>query len=901
MKKPMVKAMAGALALTMVVTMPMTASAFSFADVFNVVKSAVTDTKTNTNTKNLPEETEPETKPEETEPETEPETKPEETEQNKTTTLPDGNQVGVIEHPGQTGTTTITTTNTNGLDSFKGGQENDKYIIGLTVDKEVVEVEVGGKTETVTATVVMSDGSQVTGDELKDLLVFRKLSTDAAGQDITAGSVAYSYDWAAGGFKAVKRDTLEIRANHGGSFYIEAALKTDKSGEYKYTQRILVNVKEYATELTLADLAGYAKHTYSLEAGLGRTPGTSNDKITYTAFEEKTTTKGVVESSTKYVKVNANNTLTINKDIPADKKVFVKAVSEKGVVAEARITTKEATPITKLTAENKKVALDFNDFDNGVADYADLHVVASVGKGRDTKVVDGSAVTTTDEVTWTSKNPAIACVTEVGNDKFVGSWATVNAVKPGKTTVTAKATSGKSVTFSITVTADLQKIIAILDTEDNEANANKVYSGQTVQLHAVKDPAQANTKITWVSSDKSIATVDKNGLVKVNAKNKDGKVTITAQFAKKTWNADKKKTEVKAADKKTVCEKGYTLTVTKSELKADKIVLDDTYKIGKEVKNSDGSIKSDVIYVTKFDDYNAEGQKKVDGKYVSSEDNVDILNNMLAWTSSKAANVSVDATGFATAKNAGKVTLTASVVNAAGKTLKAKVSVASTQVVKALETNKKVVNVTFSGNSVKPVTLKVTKQLPKNATKESLRWEIVESTCDSASIAYASNNTKFDAKKYVAGTASAKLSFGEGVAYGDTVTVKVTAANGASQLIVVNVVKPTTKVEFRTDVEKATTKISKTQELKVGATYDYNLYDLATIISGKGANATAVKAGTPEYEDVTFSVNKSGIVTIGQDGTVYGVKAGTVKVKATTPSGKSATLTIKVVNPTRGK
>lgn len=892
MKKPMVKAMAGALALTMVVTMPMTASAFSFADVFNVVKSAVTDTKTNTNTKNLPEETEPETKPEETEPET----KPEETEQNKTTTLPDGNQVGVIEHPGQTGTTTITTTNTNGLDSFKGGQENDKYIIGLTVDKEVVEVEVGGKTETVTATVVMSDGSQVTGDELKDLLVFRKLSTDAAGQDITAGSVAYSYDWAAGGFNAVKRDTLEIRANHGGSFYIEAALKTDKSGEYKYTQRILVNVKEYATDLALADLEGYAKHTYSLDAGLTRTPETSNDKITYTAFEEKTTSKGVVENATKYVKVNANNSLTINKDIPADKKVFVKAVSEKGVVAEARITTKEATPITKLTAENKKVALDFNDFDNGVADYADLHVVASVGKGRDTKVVDGSAVTTTDEVTWTSKNPAIACVTEVGNDKFVGSWATVNAVKPGKTTVTAKATSGKSVTFSITVTADLQKIIAIVDENGDSANAFDVYPGQKVELEAEIDPAEANTKITWKSDNKNV-TVNK-GLVTVKPKNEAYTAKIYAEFTRKYYDASSKKFKTEKVSTKDSAY--YTLTVTKSDLKAEKIVLDDTYKIGKEVYKND-SITSDVIYVTKFDDYNAAGQKKVDGKYVSSEDNAEILNNMLTWTSSKAANVSVDATGFATAKNAGKVTLTASVVNEAGKTLKAKVSVASTQVVRALETNKKVVNVTFSGNSVKPVTLKVTKQLPKNATKESLRWEIVESTCDSASIAYASNKTKFDAKKYVAGTASAKLSFGEGVAYGDSITVKVTAANGASQLIVVNVVRPTTKVEFRTDVEKATTKISKTQELKVGATYDYNLYDLATIISGKGANAKAVKAGTPEYEDVTFSVNKSGIVTIGQDGTVYGVKAGTVKITAKTPSGKSATLTIKVVNPTRGK
>ena len=842
MRKPMVKAMACALAFTMVATTPLSASASGIAGLYSTGESTTktaTETETTTKTKTL-----------------------------------DGKEVEKIEHRDEngnlnsTGTTTITTTNTNGLDSYEGGQENDKYIIGVNFDKEVINLEAGEETG-ITAMVLFSDGTSMNADNFKDLLVFRKIQTKAEGQSLGAGSVTYAnYDWTAGGMDILTRDTLKVRGIHGGSFYIEAALKTDKSGEYKYFDVVAVNVKEYAESITtIPELSGYAKHTYSLEdLGLTREAATSNDEIILTAYE----VRNGVEKNTSYVKVNKDNTFTIKKDIGSSvsgsslkAEVWVKAVSEKGKIAKTQITTKKATPITKID-KVAKVELGFNTWDKTTADVT---LKTYIGKN-----VPDDEEKTTDVITWTTKNANVATVAST-----TGKSNTIIATGAGKTVITAKATSGKSVKINVTVTADLQAITAIVDEDGN--NSSEVYPGQKVQLTAVKDPAQSNTKITWISSNKNIAKVDKNGVVTASSKNKDanlGEVKITAKFTRVNENGSKTK-NVEA-------EKSYTLTVKKSELTADKLVLDDTYKIGKETPNKDGSLKADVIYVTKYDDYNAEATMK-NGSAATDADgktfDTNLLNNMLTWTSSKAKAASVDGTGYTKALSAGKTNVTASVVNAKGKTLKAKVSVASTQAVTSLQTNKTVVNVSPDKNGkIKDVTLKVSKQLPKKATKESLTWELVEG---SGSISLKDNNSYFNSKKYVGKTASAKVQF-SGAQVGDSATIKVTAANGATTTVVVNVVNATKKVKFA----------EKTIRPSVGDEVG-NLYDMVTIVSDKDVKASDVKAGNETgYENVEFSVNKSGIVTIDAKGNVYAVKKGTVKITAKTPSGKKAVMTVKV-------
>lgn len=69
--------------------------------------------------------------------------------------------------------------------------------------------------------------------------------------------------------------------------------------------------------------------------------------------------------------------------------------------------------------------------------------------------------------------------------------------------------------------------------------------------------------------------------------------------------------------------------------------------------------------------------------------------------------------------------------------------------------------------------------------------------------------------------------------------------------------------------------------INIGTTSDTNFYT----------------AGTNDCENVTYSVNKKGIVSIDSDGTVHAINKGTVTITAKTPLGKKATLKVIVGLP----
>ena len=136
-------------------------------------------------------------------------------------------------------------------------------------------------------------------------------------------------------------------------------------------------------------------------------------------------------------------------------------------------------------------------------------------------------------VTWKSSNTKIATVDKNG---------TVKGLKSGKVTITVTTTDGnKTVKKEITV-KDTQTTTPTTPDKDNtdpkpntpsDVNVTGVKIegdkdinvGNTVQLTAVVSPTNAtNKKVTWKSSNESVAKVDTNGLVTgLN----DGTVTIT--------------------------------------------------------------------------------------------------------------------------------------------------------------------------------------------------------------------------------------------------------------------------------------------------------------------------------------------------------------------------------------
>lgn len=118
-------------------------------------------------------------------------------------------------------------------------------------------------------------------------------------------------------------------------------------------------------------------------------------------------------------------------------------------------------------------------------------------------------------VTWVSKDPSIATVSENG---------VVTGVAPGKTTVMAVSTSGVYKTCKITV-----KPLAVAKVTLSQTTAT-LKSGDTLQLSCTLAPENADDlRVRWSSSKSSVASVDpQTGLVTAK---KNGTATITCKSA----------------------------------------------------------------------------------------------------------------------------------------------------------------------------------------------------------------------------------------------------------------------------------------------------------------------------------------------------------------------------------
>lgn len=131
--------------------------------------------------------------------------------------------------------------------------------------------------------------------------------------------------------------------------------------------------------------------------------------------------------------------------------------------------------------------------------------ITITAEGDKTKLILGETVQLTasvEGVTWESKNPEVASVSESG---------LVTSLKEGSTSITASKDGYKA--GAITIKVELEKI-TVTAAEDKTS----LLAGQTVQLTASQDG------VTWESSDETIATVN-NGLVTAI---KFGDVTIKA-------------------------------------------------------------------------------------------------------------------------------------------------------------------------------------------------------------------------------------------------------------------------------------------------------------------------------------------------------------------------------------
>lgn len=278
--------------------------------------------------------------------------------------------------------------------------------------------------------------------------------------------------------------TGKVTAIKAGTTVITATAKDDSGISASCTVQVTVpTVKVTGITLNKTTASVVKGKTVALTATV--TPDTATDKT----IKWTTSNKNVATVSTDgVVTAKAAGTAIIT----------ATAADDSGVKATCKITV--TNPVVKVT----KVTLN--------------KTTASVAKGKTLtlKATVTPTNATNKNVTWKSSNTKIATVD--GNGK-------VTAVAAGTATITctAKADKSKSATCKITVTNPAVKVTKL---RMNKTSVD-LLKGKTVQLKVTVAPSNATNKaVTWTSSNKRIATVTSNGLVKAV---RTGTVTITAK------------------------------------------------------------------------------------------------------------------------------------------------------------------------------------------------------------------------------------------------------------------------------------------------------------------------------------------------------------------------------------
>ena len=126
------------------------------------------------------------------------------------------------------------------------------------------------------------------------------------------------------------------------------------------------------------------------------------------------------------------------------------------------------------------------------------------------------------DLVWTSSDPSIATVDSNG---------VVKGLKAGTVTITAKTKDGK-VMASTTITIQ-EKSPTEVESVSFSQDSYSVKTGDVINLIAIIKPSElSDSKLTWTSSNPSIATVDSNGKVKGVSVGKTS-ITVTTSNGKK--------------------------------------------------------------------------------------------------------------------------------------------------------------------------------------------------------------------------------------------------------------------------------------------------------------------------------------------------------------------------------
>ena len=584
-------------------------------------------------------------------------------------------------------------------------------------------------------------------------------------------------------------------------------------------------------------------------------------KITKITFAKKTFTARVGEKTKlQYSTLPANATDKTLFWSSSDKKIAT--VSRNGVVTGVAAGT---VKITARTSDGKvratcavKVVVPVKG-----AKMSKSSMTLGIGRTAALSAVISPKNATNQEVTWTSSNYDVAEVSLTGK---------VTGKKLGSAVITATTKDGS---FKCTCRVNVVRLVKGITLNMTKKT---VEPGETFNLSYVIRPANpTNPNVKWSTSNRKVAVVNKNGLVKAVGKG-TAKITVTTAdggfTSVCTVNVVKKVTGIKLNRRTARLEVSSSYRLRATVLPADatnktviwtssnpkavsvnKNGVIKALRAGKSVITAttrDGAFKAKCTVVLEIRAKSVEFSKSAytvkSGRRIAIDYTVlpaNATNKTLRWTSGNEKIATVDENGVVTGVRGGKVKITAKTASGAAETCV--VTVIQTPVSVKLSAGKLSL---YEGASkrIKAVVL------PKNANNLSVRWS-------SSNTKVATVDKNGNIKALSAGTA--------------VITVK-TVEGAKRAKCTVTVLKRVGSVKL--DMSSCSIRIGKTAELE------------ATVLPANASNkAVKWESSNP----AVASVNEKGVVTAVSGGTA------TITVK-TVDGAKTAKCTVTVTVPVTG-
>ena len=571
-----------------------------------------------------------------------------------------------------------------------------------------------------------------------------------------------------------------------------------------------------------------------------------SNKLTASVFPNTAHEQGLIWSSSNedIVKVDAEGNVTaVN---PGEADVICTSVDTSKAYGKCHVTVQKPVEGLSLNIDSAELLL---------------------GADADSKVISLEAIidaedTSIYKMTWTSSNTSVASVAVNTSDK---TKATITARAPGETVIKFALSEDIYVTCNIVVK---QRVTSLRINKDKTT----IYVGDTMQITSTALPVNAsNQEVAWTSSDESVASIDKDGLITafdrgttvitataVDGSEKTATFTLTVKKYVSAITLDKEKLTLYVGERGTVKQtvlpedaNDRTLIWQSSDpgvatvssgtitgVKAGTTTITCTARDGSNIsKTCEVTVIQQIssIVLAETNKTVNVGDKFVVNTTINPED---AASAALKWTSSSDAVATVNENGEIEAKGRGTATITCEAVEGIeGRKAKAALRLTVNQPVTGIKLNQTKLNL-FVGKQGR-ITSTVA---PANANNRNVEW-----TTSNSKVATVNNGT---IKAVSKGTA--------------VITCKAKDGSGKLAKCTVTVSQPVTSIKLN-----ATNKT-----IKKGATFT-----LKATVGPAAANNKAV----------TWSSSNTKVATVSSTGVVKAVGKGSAVITCKSKDGSNIT------------